>query len=40
MIKSGEVKIEVNHKYSLREASRAHRDLAARKTTGSIVLEP
>jgi NADPH2:quinone reductase len=40
IIKSGEVKIEVNHKYSLREAARAHRDLAARKTTGSIVLEP
>ena len=40
MIKSGAVKIEVNHKYSLREAARAHRDLAARKTTGSIVLEP
>jgi len=40
MIKSGDVKIEVNHKYSLREASRAHRDLAARKTTGSIILEP
>lgn len=40
MIKSGDVKIEVNHKYSLREAGRAHRDLAARKTTGSIILEP
>lgn len=40
VIKSGDVKIEVNHKYSLREAPRAHRDLAARKTTGSIVLEP
>ena len=40
VIKSGAVKIEVNHKYSLREAARAHRDLAARKTTGSIVLEP
>jgi NADPH2:quinone reductase len=40
MIKSGDVKIEVNHKYSLREAARAHRDLAARKTTGSIILEP
>ncbi len=39
-IKAGAVKIEVNHKYSLREAARAHRDLAARKTTGSIVLEP
>ncbi|MEC7490723.1 MAG: quinone oxidoreductase [Pseudomonadota bacterium] len=40
VIKAGAVKIEVNHKYSLREATRAHRDLAARKTTGSIVLEP
>lgn len=40
VIKSGAVKIEVNHKYSLREAARAHRDLADRKTTGSIVLEP
>jgi len=40
VVKAGAVKIEVNHKYSLREAARAHRDLAARKTTGSIVLEP
>ena len=40
VIKSGAVKIEVNHKYSLREAARAHRDLSARKTTGSIILEP
>ena len=40
VIKSGAVKIQVNHKYSLREAARAHRDLAGRKTMGSIVLEP
>ena len=40
VVKSGAVKIEVNHKYSLREAARAHRDLASRKTTGSIILEP
>ena len=40
VVKSGAVKVEVNHKYSLREATRAHRDLAARKTTGSIILEP
>jgi NADPH2:quinone reductase len=40
VIKSGAVKVEVNHKYSLREAARAHRDQAARNTTGSIVLEP
>ena len=40
VVRAGAVKIEVNHKYSLREATRAHRDLAARKTTGSIILEP
>lgn len=40
VIRSGAVKIQVNHKYSLREATRAHGDLAARKTMGSIVLEP
>jgi NADPH2:quinone reductase len=30
----------VNQRYSLREAARAHRDLEARKTTGSTVLLP
>lgn len=40
VVRAGVVKIQVNHKYSLREASRAHRDLANRKTMGSIVLEP
>ena len=40
VVKANAVKIEVNHKYSLREAARAHRDLAGRKTTGSIILEP
>jgi NADPH2:quinone reductase len=32
--------IHVNQRYSLREAARAHRDLEARKTTGSTVLLP
>ena len=37
---SGAVKIEVNHTYALAEAAQAHRDLEARKTTGSTVLLP
>lgn len=39
-IKDGVVKIETNHVYALKDASRAHADLEARKTTGSIVLLP
>lgn len=40
VVTSGAVKIEVNHHYPLKDAAKAHRDLAARKTTGSIVLVP
>jgi NADPH:quinone reductase len=40
MVKSGKVKIEVNQRYPLSEVVQAHRDLAARKTTGSTVLVP
>ena len=36
----GLVKIEVNQTYPLRDAAQAHRDLEARKTTGSTVLLP
>ena len=39
-VKSGKVKIEVNHKYPLKDAVQAHRDLEARKTTGSTILVP
>ena len=35
---SGAVKIEVRQTYPLKDAARAHADLAARKTTGSTVL--
>jgi NADPH2:quinone reductase len=35
---SGKVKIHVNQAYPLKEVARAHRDLEARKTTGSTVL--
>jgi len=38
VVLSGAVKIEVNQTYPLKEAVQAHRDLAARKTTGSTVL--
>ncbi len=37
-VSSGKVKIHVNQTYPLRNASQAHHDLEARKTTGSTVL--
>ena len=37
---SGKVRIEVNQTYPLAEAAQAHRDLEARKTTGSTILLP
>jgi NADPH2:quinone reductase len=40
VVSKGIVKINVNHTYALRDAAQAHRDLEARKTTGSIVLLP
>ena len=40
MVTSGKLKIAVNYTYPLSEAAQAHRDLEARKTTGSIILVP
>jgi NADPH:quinone reductase len=40
IVSSGKVSIAVNHSYPLSNAADAHRDLEARKTTGSIVLIP
>ncbi len=40
VVKSGKVKIEITARYKLAEAARAHRDLEARKTTGSVILVP
>jgi NADPH2:quinone reductase len=40
VVASGKVKIPVNQKYPLKDAQQAHRDLEARKTTGSTVLLP
>ncbi|WP_119167376.1 quinone oxidoreductase family protein [Algihabitans albus] len=38
VVRSGAVKIGVNQSYPLAEAAQAHRDLEARKTTGSTIL--
>ncbi len=40
MVTSGDVKIEINQTYPLKEAAQAHRDLEGRKTTGSTILIP
>ena len=40
VVKSGKVKIETTKRYKLADAQQAHRDLEARKTTGSVVLTP
>jgi NADPH:quinone reductase len=40
LVQRGCVRIEVNQKYALRDAAQAHRDLEARRTTGSTVLIP
>jgi NADPH2:quinone reductase len=40
MVGSGKVRIEVNQRYALKDAAQAHRDLEARKTTGSTILIP
>jgi NADPH2:quinone reductase len=40
MVESGKLRIEVNQTYALRDAARAHADLAERRTTGSTVLLP
>ncbi len=40
VVKSKAVRISINQTYPLREAAQAHRDLEARKTTGSTVLLP
>ena len=40
VVRSGAVKIEVNHRYPLKDAAKAHAALEGRKTTGSIILIP
>ena len=40
VVSKGIVKVNINQTYSLAETAQAHRDLEARKTTGSTVLLP
>jgi NADPH2:quinone reductase len=40
VVGSGRVKIRIGQEYPLAEAARAHRDLEARRTTGSTLLIP
>jgi NADPH2:quinone reductase len=40
VVSSGKVKININQTYPLSETAQAHRDLEARKTTGSTLLLP
>ena len=37
-VASGRIKIEINQRYALEDAVQAHRDLEARKTTGSSIF--
>ena len=40
VVQKGKVTVEIRQRYPLAEAARAHRDLEARKTTGSTILIP
>ncbi|RAU23715.1 quinone oxidoreductase [Paramagnetospirillum kuznetsovii] len=40
VVAKGAVRVEINQTYPLKDAVQAHRDLEARKTTGSTVLLP
>lgn len=39
-MQSGAVKITIGHEYALRDLPQAHRDVEARKTTGSVIFMP
>ena len=40
VVASGQVRVEIQQRYALQDAARAHRELEARSTTGSSVLLP
>src|SRR3954469_7967995 len=40
IVRSGKVKIEINHTYPLAHAQQVHRDLESRQTTGSTIMLP
>jgi NADPH:quinone reductase len=39
-VKSGQLKLRMEHVYSLEQAGQAQSDIESRKTTGKILLEP
>ncbi|NGO50235.1 quinone oxidoreductase family protein [Allomesorhizobium camelthorni] len=40
VVASGAVRVEINQRYALKDAAKAHADLEARKTTGTSILLP
>jgi NADPH2:quinone reductase len=40
VVGSGAVKIPINHKYPLKDAGKAHKEMESRETTGSLILVP
>jgi NADPH2:quinone reductase len=40
VVTRGVVKIQIGHRYPLKETAQAHRDLQDRKTTGATILLP
>lgn len=40
MVQRGAVKIDINHRFALKDAAQAHAALEGRQTTGSIILKP
>jgi len=40
VVKSGKVKVRIGQRYALADVAEAHRDLEARRTTGSTILLP
>jgi NADPH2:quinone reductase len=40
LMQRGKIKVDIEQRYPLADAARAHQELAARKTVGSTVLEP
>jgi NADPH2:quinone reductase len=40
VVEDNAVRIDINQTFPLAEAARAHRELEARKTTGSTILLP
>jgi NADPH2:quinone reductase len=40
LVRAGHLAVDINQRYALADAAQAHRDLEARRTTGSSVLLP